>query len=219
MSIKERPIIFNAESVRAILEGRKTQTRRVVKPQPDGVRYHLRMVYHNDHPEFVDDDYLYSVLCPFGKVGDHLWVRETWAPMCKMADPWCWCDTEEERERHHYIEYRADTNTPYPGDWPGGDEDSEGRPVWKSPMFMPRLHSRILLEVTGVRVHRLNEMTEHEWGERDAMAEGFPVGGESLWGCAADWYREIWDSINAKRGYPWESNPFVWAVAFKKVTP
>jgi len=200
--MNEKPILFSGPMVRAILEGRKTQTRRIVKPQPfDGV------VYCNAAPgwaqPYVDDGGMYGppIECPYGEPGARLWVRETW------------------RDQPGAIEYRADTCNDGPAD---GSADAES-PKWRPSIFMPRAASRITLEITAIRVERLQDITEE-----DAEAEGIerefrtvvmrPDGGPdyhiplSYRGGIAN----KWDEINGKRA-SWDSNPWVWVVEFNLV--
>lgn len=166
--MKERPILFSGESVRAILEGRKTQTRRVVKLQP--------MPYQKTLRSFCEAESTMPRLdkCPFGKPGDRLWVREAWA------------------DTGFTFRYAADEKkTPKPGEW-------------SNPMFMPRAASRLTLEITAVRVERLQEI---ERDDDDIEAEGC--------GDLMEFY-VAWDELNARRGFPVVSNPWVWVIEFKK---
>lgn len=189
----ERPILFSGPMVRAILEGRKTQTRRLVKPQPPdhekATRHHQRILVPR---------------CPYGGAGDRLWVRETF----KFCG-----ETIEGRDRYRY---RADENPATDGF------------VWKPAIHMPRRACRLVLEVTAVRVERLQDISE-----ADAKAEGLiqHKGDLYTWWAsgherldqylrnahllAVDAYRHLWDYINAKRA-PWASNPWVWVVEFKR---
>lgn len=163
--VRERPIIMSAESVRAILAGTKTMTRRVVKPQPDPGFPFFRFVLGTEKNASLWLGYAsagslaYTVRCPYGVPGDRLWVRETWGLAASM----------------------------------------------------PRWASRLTLEVTAVRVERLQEITTD-----DLAAEGFrgTIGYGPMW---FETWREAWDSDNAKRGFGWESNPWVWVVGFKQV--
>jgi hypothetical protein len=207
--------------VRAILEGRKTQTRRVVKPQPfeeevetvQGDTY-IRLHWGQwenprksafsgncqNFPEFMQNK------CPYGKPGDFLWVRETWA----HANP-------EWDLPVDYI-YQADHIDPK------GDAEQI---KWKPSIHMFRQASRITLEVTDIKIERLQDI-----GEDDAIAEGIePIDiGYRLWtdysGDSGDYagfkkpvdsFRSLWDSINSKQGYGWEANPWCWAVSFKRI--
>ena len=196
--MKERPILFSGPMVRAILEGRKTQTRRVVKPQPptafvtvrveDGTQFSwcLRNQSAFDLPESAAD--WLTLRCPYGVPGDRLWVRETWGS-CTTNGTVC-------------SGYRADVAL--------RPEIEAGVDRWRPSIHMPRWASRLLLEVKAVRVERLQEISED-----DAFAEGIS-GGDWL-GNPVGTYRELWDSINAKRGHSWESNPWVWVVEFERV--
>lgn len=212
METKERPIIFGGESVRAILAGLKTQTRRVVKPQPE--RVGDGWLYAGDF--YGSDDSLLSHLFHdvyggdkgmlYGGVygdgtSDRLWVREVWT----------WYAFRNQPKR---VVYRA-------------DEELHGA-KWRSPIFLPRDLSRLTLELTEVRVERLQSISEE-----DAKAEGAPmmarvhrfdpVFGTSIGprvhptGSHKYGFAVGWDRLNAKRGYSWESNPFVWVLSFKRI--
>lgn len=199
MSAKERPILFSAPMVRAILEGRKTQTRRVVKQQPHAANdpQHAALrgagwvwMAHDDRPSytFATGDFR----CPYGAPGDRLWVRETWA---KAESPLI-----------DETFYRAD-----------GEVDGRQRafsyvkrePRWRPSIHMPRWASRIDLEVTGVHVERLQDISE-----ADALAEG--VAPEAPDECALA-FRRLWESINGPDS--WAADPWVWVVEFKRIKP
>lgn len=225
--MKERPIIMGAESVRAILEGRKTQTRRVVKPQP-------KFIGAPNVPFKTDDANPRGIIdCPYGKVGDRLWVRENWGVVSHTFDEnENICDWKPNRPATPIQELKFGTGY-YDGhviyeadggfEWNAGDDCSiETKSDWKSSMFMPRSASRLTLEITNIRVERVQDITED-----GAIAEGcsgrggtflrtdvYPPVKESI---PIQEYRIIWDSINAKRGYPFESNPWVWVLTFKVV--
>ena len=210
----ERPILFSGEMVRAILEGRKTQTRRVVVPTQSKPRVApLRMepwiidgeqqeddygapAWAGFHPEYWGEAKWFT--CPYGQVGDRLWVRETWRP---CAVPQC-SDTAI------CVEYRESDYCKL------GHLSTLNRTGWRPSIFMPRWASRITLEITGVRVERVQETTTS-----DIVAEG--VLPDTRYLGSANRYRhafiDLWDDINAKRGYGWASNPWVWVVEFKKV--
>jgi len=186
--VKERPILFSGPMVRAILDGSKTQTRRVAKLTPSAAVKepggHRR--WHPADPEAV-------AACPYGIPGDHLWVRETWAP------------------------HPDDLGALYQATDPGWDDNDSGL-LWKHSIHMPRWASRITLEITGVRVQRVQEISV-----ADAMAEGPPcccnIEREHHRDCSwtdKEHFRQLWDSINAKRGYGWDVNPWVWALTFKR---
>ena len=170
--IKEKPILFNTEMVRAILDGRKTQTRRVVD-----------LKKYPQYPDKLDSlDAIFSTFpcqsgCPFGQVGDRLWVRETWAT----------------DDRKNFF-YRAD-----------GETYNAGL-KWKPSIHMPRAASRITLEITGVRVERLQDISEE-----DAIAEGIPYQGNAFDTIGA--FSDLWNSIYGT----WDQNPWVWVIELEKV--
>jgi hypothetical protein len=213
--MKDRPIIFRGDGVLGILEDRKTNTRRVIKPQPnEGDEVGFSFFSGNNAVEFRNYQAGYSriVKCPY-ETGMKLWVRETWAPMCRVADPFCECD-EEAAKANHFIEYKADTGNPLPGDWPEENRDDEGCPKWRSPIFMPRQASRITLEIVNVRVERIQDITPD-----DAMLEGVNVNinlGEPDY---LSPFRKLWNSINQKRGFGWDTNPWCWVLEFKRINP
>ncbi len=197
---RERPILFNDQMVRAILEGRKTVTRRVVKPQPDFLG---SMVDPNTPFKTLDAGLHARITCPYGEPGDRLWVRETWGLQVRSYGGGA----------GEFIVYRA-TN-------PDAIycRSSEGReyPVkWKPSIHMHRHSSRILLEITAVRVERLQDISEEQ-----ARAEGYPAerqcetGGSGL--DAWLWFRSLWGEINGPEAFT--ANPWVWVVEFKRVTP
>lgn len=212
--MKERPILFSGPMVQAILEGRKTQTRRVIKPQPRGIwgsgveqpgnPLGFRSDAFHVHCNIAGEPrFLY---CPFGRPGDRLWVRETWAPMCRVADPDCHCEDES----RHYFEYRADTGNSRPGFWPDPTEDEfQDAPAWKPSIHMPRRACRLELEVTRVRVERIREITL-----TDVFAEGCILSTNPK---STGDFKNLWDSINGARGFGWETNPWVWVIDFKPI--
>lgn len=192
---KERPILFSGEMVRAILEGRKTQTRRIVKP---ALRNDTEMRFFQDEQP--------TYLCPYGKAGDLLWVRETWAEICYNE---CGCDGGECLD--HGFVYKADTpNDKYPGEWPNEFLPEEVPCRWRPSIHMPRSASRILLEITDVRVERLQDISEE-----DAKAEGVEWMHSLLE--PTESFSELWQSINGSES--WANNPFVWAITFKRIQP
>lgn len=210
----ERPILFSGPMVRALLAGTKTQTRRVVK-----LRHGADVVVVNGQvwkPARVD--YAGYVDCPYGQPGDRLWVRETFCPIYPQ-DP-------------HYnggrpIEY--DYAATYQHGSRLGDLIGEKK-KWKPSIHMPRIASRILLEITAVRVERL-----HDISEADALAEGIetmrehdrcarptgrilglghPRGEPPYWMRPVQAYALLWESINGPGS--WDANPWVWAVTFSR---
>jgi hypothetical protein len=225
--MKTRPILMSAPMVRAILARSKTQTRRVVKPQPyideqgnacwngsnfgqDSRGPHIQALASP-----VPSSKTGRVRCPYGQPGDRLWVRETWycddyrvqrGPYLKPDD----MDLDDARQDGTLI-YRASS-----GDRPYEAE----QPVWKPAIHMPRWASRITLELTGVRVERLQDISE-----ADALAEGISkrgaachIEGECTYAAptAVEVYRQLWESINGAGS--WDVNPWVWCVDFRRVT-
>ncbi len=213
--IKERPILFSAPMVRAILSGQKTVTRREVKKKAA-----LDCLAAGFEPAFLalpgNAD-----LCPYGKVGDQLWVRETW--YCDhfevMHGPYLKPDDLDigEALNDGTLVYAADGLAPY----------EQEQPTWKPSIHMPRWVSRILLEITDVRVERLQDIIEEQ-----AKAEGVrlmrdgsdtwvsresPGNLVTPWPTAKEAFRDLWESINGAGA--WNANPWVWVVEFKHVTP
>jgi hypothetical protein len=243
---KERPILFSGEMVKAILEGRKTQTRRVIKPQPgDKPSWAAYGPYsgpggwhwigENDSGQFADSWPQSPIACPYS-IGDRLWVKETWRPILSGI-------------KQGGFDYKADDPS----------ASGIGFIPWKSGRFMPRWASRITLEITAVRPERLQAISEE-----DAAAEGFEffVGPKESVGCfwngpgywdgfsrhslhggktyhaasrndarcgcnvgqaenltpARCAFRHLWDHLNAKRGYLFQANPWVWVISFRKVS-
>ncbi|EPV2316510.1 hypothetical protein ACV247_000488 [Pseudomonas aeruginosa] len=226
--MKERPILFTGPMVRAILEGRKTVTRRVMKPQPDFLG---SMVDPNTPFKTLDAGLHARITCPYGEPGDRLWVRETWhvgKPHDKTAPADILAPLLAEG-RGITVLYTAGgwqsvgpagrEEPIYPDDQPLPDWAGKGRPS----IHMPRWASRILLEITAVRVERLQDISEEQ-----ALAEG--VRGEpcdhtrqacadiGCWGDTAKGaFGFLWESLNGEGS--WAANPWVWVVEFKRVTP
>lgn len=197
--------------VRAILDGRKTQTRRVMKPQPfvDQEAPWRRPMFHKPSGKFsIPSSVCHDTLiqCPYGKTGDSLWVRETWGP-CDGG--FCYASVEGDRWR----DVKPD----------GGK--------WKPSIHMPRWASRITLEVAAVRAERLQDITED-----DAKSEGIEaiqplpsIRGAARVRAFRDYqhgvgfhqarqsFHSLWDSINSSRGLGWEKNPWVWVIEFRKL--
>lgn len=182
--MKEKPILFSGPMVRALLAGTKTQTRRVVKGE--ALRW---LVDDKFTPGFVADSE--NRLCPYGQPGDRLWVRETWAaPHSDDGRPprSIQCDQVS-------IHYAA--------------TEVRGGLLWRPSIHMPRWTSRITLEVTGVRVERLQDISD-----ADALAEGVDRTNTSIVGYAKKRYQQLWESINGPDS--WVLNPWVWVVEFKQ---
>jgi hypothetical protein len=204
-AIKERPILFSGPMVRAILEGRKTQTRRIVKlgfggsfgrsdtPGYDWTfRGSRRGCVHGDGSGCWQDlrhEQLLK-LCPYGRIGDRLWVREHCAIQQgnRVSNP------------HYFAE----------GPMPSLDDRHDAGLLKSKPsIHMPRWASRISLEITGVRVERLNEITLS-----DVAAEGVPPNNEAGWD-SVESFRSLWESINGAGS--WAANPWVWVVEFRRL--
>ena len=216
--MRERPILFNAPMVRAILGGWKTQTRRVVKPQPtdngtgrwsfvidatdrQNVGTFRFGTVDSDGHTFTDRGKESSITyhCPYGRPGDRLWVRETWG----------WIG------EHHHKDHRSIY-------WKAERSDWLDRQRWKPSIHMPRWASRVTLEITDVRVERVQDISEDDARVEGAAIDeyGFPVAGPPIddgYDSCREWFADLWDSINAKRGYSWESNQWVWVVAFRRM--
>jgi hypothetical protein len=229
--MKERPIPFSAPMVRAILADEKTQTRWVVKPQPPEIlpAYAPKVYWpardrHMTHGDPDGAAYLqferpgdydgahvmrggFGFRCPYGQPGDRLWVREAWAVP-------------------HRYDHLGPRNIPVLGvrtHYAATEE--RGGLRWRPSIHMPRWASRITLEVTAIRVERLQDISE-----ADALAEGVTPKWEP--GCsgrlmealggfsfrpAASAYAELWEQINGPGA--WDANPWVWVIEFKRVTP
>jgi len=226
--MKERPILFSAPMVRAVLSGTKTQTRRVVKPQPMqiGLSPDMRKI---TTPYNGDGEFLAAALtCPYGKPGDRLWVRETWQyydwtddgePCIRYAadnaTAWPETSTEEWGEKMQDVWAALSMNENYAIDMAARDRR------WRPSIHMPRWASRITMEVTGVKVERLQDISE-----ADAMAEGIVSAGDGngfqladtthYMGAARDSYASLWQSINGPGS--WDANPWVWCVSFLRVS-
>jgi len=200
--MKERPILFSAPMVRAILAGQKTQTRRIFKEKNGGVQ-----------PRANDIPGMRQILrnCPYGQLGDRLWVRESWADLTQThGQRWERLNDETglyERGINPFAWYRAD------GDQPDVGDGATHYAPWRPSIHMPRWASRILLEVVGIRVERLQDISA-----ADCVAEGAPGGHGAIPGypynaTPQEHYRHIWTSINGAAS--WDANPWVWVVEFK----
>ncbi|MEX5880301.1 hypothetical protein AB6G95_11175 [Proteus vulgaris] len=200
--MKERGIIFNTEMVKAILDGRKTQTRRVMNNQPctisgetitvqqDDFNFRWAGDLHNDTSGWFP--------CPLGKVGDRLWVRETFKTgVCTEST----------------IAYKA---THKPSDLEEGWYEEI---KWTPSIHMPRWASRITLEITDVRVERLNDISQS-----DAIAEGAPPSHPTIDAISRECgfpdfsrsrFGQTWWHIYGKKN--WQDNPWVWVIEFKRI--
>lgn len=186
--MKEHPILFSGEMVRAILDGRKTQTRRVIKPQPvcDSVVKHGEE-WLISYEGCCVEDINKKLRCPYGAPKDCLWVRE----------------------KFQYVKPATD------------NERYRDKEKWRPSIHMPRWASRITLEIKDIRVERVQDITA-----TDCMKEGVVYQSKSYeMSCftagerdrrRAEDFRKLWDSINAKRGFGWDANPWVWVIEFAR---
>ncbi|MFO3663608.1 hypothetical protein [Pseudomonas amygdali] len=209
--VKERPIVFSAPMVCAILKGRKTVTRRALKVQPhidsSGNFCVGRSNYGQDIYGKTVTKHFVSSDCPYGQPGDRLWVREAWQADAQVNEV-----APRELSHGEPIRYPADGASRQTGCsmiTPGKTRPS---------IHMPRWVSRILLEITDVRAERLQEISRS-----DIRAEGLEcppeLASDDVSPNYRDWYpaawRELWESINGADS--WNSNPWVWVVEFKRV--
>jgi hypothetical protein len=202
---RERPILFSAPMVRALMAGTKTQTRRVVKGAPTDWAPMQPQVFaptvidrHGDEQPGPDaygagnEDGDCWIRCPYGEPGDRLWVRESWAR-----------DDEDGQ-----VMYRADIGHEACADaWEQGRIEGVPRYKWKPSIHMPRRICRLVLTLESVRVERLNDISRG-----DAMAEGCPFQNMAEGPDPRQWYADLWDQINGQGS--WNANPWVWVLAF-----
>lgn len=225
------PILFNTEMVRAILDGRKSCTRRIVKHDVEAI---LNSPYHKEHPE-VEDEQIISKLCiPPYQPGDILYVRETW---CEYGDL---NDSDQIIDGTEKYYYRADGENPTPYNYflvhRNGNDEHRDFPVWHPSIHMPKEAARIWLKVTDVRVERLQEITEDETFEEglDFTPPCLHLTGENY--CDIDGpctskvkycdmsYGELfgevlWNNTIKKSDidrYGWNANPYVWVIEFER---
>lgn len=214
--MKEKPILFNGAMVRAILSGAKTQTRRVVK-QLDGATG-VQSVHQRPSGLFIGrhlpGDAGVGITapfpCPFGQAGDRLWVRETWSDAGLAPDE---------------VHYRADATT-----FGGMTIEDVADTRWRPSIHMPRWACRLVLEITEVRVERLQELSNADWdaegisfcmedpgtaaGRAFNEAEHYAIAGVSMRGTPEDHGMR---AQLAEQGLDWDSNPWVWVITFKRI--
>jgi hypothetical protein len=208
--VKARPILMSAPMVRAILAGTKSQTRRVVKPQPwascvieegmDGEPHFVYSALSGHGPGYDVEETRTPCRFPYGQPGDRLWVREAWRA-CRDLD----ATPPRDIAPGSSIEYEA-TKRSY------AEIGLTGK--LRPGMFMPRWASRITLEVTGVRVEKLQSISEADCAKEGApfSYSGFAPEDAPDW---RGWYRDLWESINGPGS--WDANPWVWCVGFKRL--
>lgn len=201
VAVKERPVLFNGEMVRAILDGRKTQTRRMVKPQPNWIRPcvgedGIAHGYCNSGPTE-------GLRCPFGQVGDQLWVREAWGLH----------DTLPKDGPDNATVYYRSTD---------GDRHDLRYQKWRPSIHMPRWASRITLEIIEVCVEQLQDIGSDGRSGKAVLAEGVKqcyIDKFTEWfhpdDCPAMAFRELWQSVYGAES--WAANPWVWVVEFRKL--
>lgn len=207
---KVTPLLFNSEMIRALINGRKTQTRRVMKHQPaHGCRYDMveskiGACHHNGAGVFVP--YAGNVAthvqpCPWGQPGDLIWVRETFT---------------NSPDGPIYAATAGEAGALEPGD----------SIRWTPSIHMPRWASRLTLRLTDVRVERVQDISEEDCGAEGITVpppllgidmDGNPIESETAGMDPWDFFSELWDNINAKRGFGWEANPWVWVLGFEVI--
>lgn len=204
-----KPVLFSTPMVQAILEGHKSMTRRVIKPQPQNVpaeAYKARMPM-----PWMGYDAHYLATLDNGQItkywqakspcisGDILWVRETW----------CEYDSDHVIDKLKYA-YKADATL---------DSEQVRKEYgykWRPSIFMPREAARIFLRVTDIKVERIQDITGDDAEKEGAGLVGYQVGtGESVKDTSL--FKVLWDSINSKRGYGWDKNPWVWIISFERI--
>lgn len=202
--MKERGMIFNGEMVRAILDGRKTQTRRPVKFPVHDKNLGCELAGNELAGELSAGNYLNSA---FGKPGDRIWVRETFqGPLFDYDLMDSYCKDPTPFEKPEFCVYKAD-GVPAPEFY---DADDELHCCWRPSIHMPRWASRILLEITNVRVERLKSISDG-----DALREGCSAADMKSGDCVADVFARLWASIYGSDS--WNANPWVWVIEFKRV--
>jgi len=195
----EKPILFSTEMVKAILNGKKTQTRRIIRPHiknrkikniswgkfPGSKGENWIVNYENDIT-----NYFGYTKCPYGEIGDILWVRETWAQLKK--------------ETGIRFAYKASDKYPF-------GEKYIVKFKWRPSIHMPRVAARLFLKVKSIKVERLQDISEE-----DVLAEGIE---KSIFPYQPmkPLFKKLWNSIKAKSGFEWDVNPWVWVVEFDRM--
>lgn len=200
----ERPILFSAPMVNAILGGLKTQTRRVARVTDAGCKPGFVTPLCGHTPRSLREHEAY---CPYGRPGDRLWVREKWRHFGNVSSG--------RNPVRANVSYAADGATAERGEWKNFESApvrawwNTGKTPWAPSIHMPRWASRITLELTGVRVEQLAGIS---WD--DAVAEGWPGTEDG----AIRWFRDLWNSVNSARKLGWAVNPWVWVLEFRRLS-
>lgn len=204
--LKERPILFSTPMVQAIVSGNKTQTRRIVKKIPDGFKFEgmcTEMDYSGISGHF-EGSHTLLIPCPFGYIGDILWVRETWTLLEEK-------DCEGMKTRNYYKSDHHNSN----------DEWFKENYKWHPAIFMPKAVCRIKLKIKNIRIERLNEISQE-----DAQDEGIKINQEGFH-CMnyhtkkmqmftpEESFETLWREINGFNS--WKENPYVWVIEFEKI--
>jgi len=187
--MKVRPILFSSQMVRALLNGRKTQTRRILKGSTE-----FKGPYNPAYIEAHKHSKGWAEICPYGKLGDLLWVRETWAKNLGSNGGAVYYADYESASFHRY-------------ELPSG-KLLDGCDRWKPSIHMPRRISRLTLEITETRMQRLQDISRE-----DALAEGVTGGEGPGYDSARYSYQHLWLGINGPGS--WDANPWVWVLTFR----
>jgi len=213
----EKPLLMSGEMVRATLSGQKTHTRRIFKPQPiectfgfeyDGQMY-LSVEAMKDH---LFNDVYGAKGSPYGSIygdgtADTLWIRETWQAQNHSGQWWHEVPRDSRDQYNWSLINRA---TP--------DPDLPMPPKWMPSIFMPRWASRLTLRLTDIRIERLHEASLDDIKAEGCPAEYWQENNNGMSHAMYGWWEHLWDGLNARRGYPYKSNPWVWVVEFEAVT-
>lgn len=243
--MNSRPILFKEEMIRTILEGRKTQTRRVIKPQPAPGE----IGSFGQGMPFIRSDKK-NILCPYGQPGDQLWIREKWRIGAWREDSGCfaidYCDgplrewrndpTDRDGEGFNKLWIQCSDELHAKGIKPDDDghyrwEVGQSPLRWRTSRYMPRWASRITLEITGVRVERLQHISDADaiaegveghyiedgWYWRNYLLTDEDAAISPMLNCPKESFRSLWQSINGADS--WEANQWVWVIEFKRVKP
>ncbi|WP_343734584.1 hypothetical protein [Acidovorax sp.] len=217
--MKERPILFSGPMVRALRDGSKTQTRRGCKPQPIADArfvggHRLPATKRSPGQEISVEAPYVHIACPYGQPGDRLAVRETFYALGRWETRY---SAKKGRDEWHFVDMTLECGRSYAYDT---DEDtpmivtrrSTVVPLWwrRPAIFMPRAASRITLEITSVRVERLQAITRG-----DAMSEGCPFPNMAEGDDPRKWYADLWNDLNGAGA--WDANPWVWAIEFRRL--